>query len=87
MIYSEQNENKLWGDSEFLSCPQYDVIWYWSFRNPHTVVMEEMVNASWGGGDNFLPLEEVTNLTIHEFYEIYLDPETDFCVEGGVDVE
>ena len=88
IIFTGLDENKLQG-FEFLACPQYADIYYWEILNPHTVTLEDMIGfiSGEGSADYVLSLEEVTDLTIHEFYEIYLDPDTDYCVDGKVDIK
>lgn len=89
-IFSQHIRNDLRidfdADFKFLACPQFADIWNWHIWNPHTVVLEDMVDGA-RSGVFYVPLEEVTELTIKEFYEIYPDPETDYCIEGQVDIE
>lgn len=84
-IYNHQTINEIQSDIEFLACPQNEIAdtWHWIARNPNTVTLEDMISTA-KNGPYYLPLEDVTEITINEFYEIYLDPDTDYCIEGNV---
>lgn len=88
ILYNQEIKNELLKHTEFFSCPQYSDDWYWNVRNPKTVLMEDLVEAvadpRW---PNTFPLEEVSEITPQEFYELYLDPDTTVCMEGQGGIE
>ena len=88
-ITTQEIVNELSSKSEFKMCPQSPIKNYWllGLWDPNTGLSETRLNTFPYYQGTFVPLEEYADITMQEFYQIYLDPDTSYCIEGEVVID